>query len=86
MRGGVRGCTPSGNFLFYPPGGYIVLNAVRAAMVKHPHQWPWSSYRATTAKSAAPASVGTLLSGNKYWGSTVSSYKASLRPKKGVIR
>ncbi len=34
---------------------YIVLNPVRARMVKHPRQWPWSSYGAMTGKSAAPA-------------------------------
>jgi putative transposase len=27
--------------------GYIVLNPVRAGMVEHPQQWPWSSYNAT---------------------------------------
>ena len=26
---------------------YVVLNAVRAKTVKHPREWPWSSYRAT---------------------------------------
>lgn len=26
---------------------YIVLNPVRAKMVKNPEEWPWSSYRAT---------------------------------------
>jgi REP element-mobilizing transposase RayT len=34
---------------------YIVLNPVRAAMVKHPRQWAWSSYNATMGKSPAPA-------------------------------
>ena len=34
---------------------YIVLNAVRAAMVKHPRQWAWSSYGATIGTSSAPA-------------------------------
>jgi REP-associated tyrosine transposase len=33
---------------------YIVLNPVRAAMVKHPQQWPWSSYGAMTGKFTAP--------------------------------
>jgi REP element-mobilizing transposase RayT len=28
---------------------YVVLNPVRARMVKHPARYPWSSYRATTA-------------------------------------
>jgi REP element-mobilizing transposase RayT len=34
---------------------YIVLNPVRAAMVKHPRQWAWSSYGATVGTSPAPA-------------------------------
>jgi REP element-mobilizing transposase RayT len=33
---------------------YIVLNPVRAAMVKRPGQWAWSSYNMTTGKGAAP--------------------------------
>ncbi len=33
---------------------YIVLNPVRASMVEHPQQWPWSSYGAMTAKFTAP--------------------------------
>ena len=34
---------------------YIVLNAVRAGMVKHPRRSEWSSYNATLGKSPAPA-------------------------------
>jgi putative transposase len=33
---------------------YIVLNPVRAALVKHPRQWAWSSYGATVGSSPAP--------------------------------
>lgn len=33
---------------------YVVLNPVRAAMVKSPGQWPWSSYRATIGKAPKP--------------------------------
>jgi REP-associated tyrosine transposase len=33
---------------------YIVLNPVRAAMVKHPRLWAWSSYGATMGTSLAP--------------------------------
>lgn len=33
---------------------YIVLNPVRAAMMKHPRQWPWSSYGAMIGKATAP--------------------------------
>ena len=38
---------------------YIVLNAVRAAMVKHPRLWAWSSYGATIGTSPAPAWLST---------------------------
>ena len=31
---------------------YVVLNPVGAAMVKHPREWVWSSYRATAGQSA----------------------------------
>lgn len=33
---------------------YIVLNPVRAGMVSHPVDWPWSSFRATTVEMACP--------------------------------
>jgi REP element-mobilizing transposase RayT len=33
---------------------YVVLNPVRAGMVKSPGQWPWSSYRATIGKAPTP--------------------------------
>ena len=43
---------------------YIVLNPVRAAMVKQPEQWAWSSYGAMIGKSTAPAWLTTeVLSG-----------------------
>jgi hypothetical protein len=38
---------------------YIVLNPVRAAMVKHPNQWKWSSYGATSGSATAPAWLTT---------------------------
>src|SRR5678810_1257204 len=31
---------------------YVVLNPVRAKLVKHPGQWVWSSYRATAGQSS----------------------------------
>lgn len=34
---------------------YVVLNPVRAGLVKSPGQWPWSSYRATIGKVPVPA-------------------------------
>jgi putative transposase len=33
---------------------YIVLNPVRARMVRHAADWPWSSYKATAGKEEAP--------------------------------
>ena len=33
---------------------YVVLNPVRARMVRRPAEWPWSSYRATAGLSDAP--------------------------------
>jgi REP element-mobilizing transposase RayT len=34
--------------------GYVVLNPVRAGMVVHPGDWPWSSYRATIGAEPVP--------------------------------
>ncbi len=33
---------------------YVVLNPVRAKMVKHASQWPWSSYHATIGTTPSP--------------------------------
>ncbi len=33
---------------------YIVLNPVRARMVRKVERWPWSSYRATIGAEVAP--------------------------------
>jgi len=38
---------------------YIVLNPVRAKMVKKPEEWEWSSYRATAGLSEAPSFLTT---------------------------
>ena len=38
---------------------YIVLNPVRATMVKHPRLWAWSSYRATIGTSPTPVWLNT---------------------------
>lgn len=42
---------------------YLVLNPVRARMVKQPENWQWSSYCATAGKAPAPSwlEVGWLL-------------------------
>ena len=34
---------------------YVVLNPVRAGICALPHQWPWSSYRATAGLDPVPA-------------------------------
>jgi REP element-mobilizing transposase RayT len=33
---------------------YVVLNPVRARLVRHPRAWGWSSYRATAGEGSAP--------------------------------
>ncbi len=38
---------------------YIVLNPVRARLVKSANQWRWSSYRATVGKQDAPSWLST---------------------------
>jgi putative transposase len=38
---------------------YVVLNPVRAAMVKYPHLWVWSSYGAMIGKPTPPAWLTT---------------------------
>ena len=38
---------------------YVMLNPVRAGMVKHPRLWAWSSYGATIGSTPAPAWLTT---------------------------
>lgn len=38
---------------------YVVLNPVRAGMVKRVQDWPWSSYRATAGQKATPEWLAT---------------------------
>ncbi len=38
---------------------YVVLNPVRAKLVKHPRLWSWSSYRVTGGESGVPTWVTT---------------------------
>lgn len=38
---------------------YIVLNPVRAGMVRTPSEWPWSSYRATAGLAPTPEVLTT---------------------------
>ena len=39
---------------FLELGRYIVLNPVRAGMVRHPKEWTWSSYGATAGRVKSP--------------------------------
>ncbi len=39
---------------------YIVLNPVRARMVRSAKDWPWSSYRATAGQASPPEWLNTL--------------------------
>jgi putative transposase len=38
---------------------YVVLNPVRAGMVKHPRHYPWSSYRAMVGQAPVPPWLAT---------------------------
>lgn len=38
---------------------YVVLNPVRAQIVRQPEDWPWSSYRATLGQVASPRWLAT---------------------------
>lgn len=38
---------------------YVVLNPVRAAMVRHPRLWKWSSYRAMVGEAQCPPWLNT---------------------------
>ena len=55
---------------------YVVLNPVRAGMVRTPGDWPWSSYRATIGDECAPDWLATpwILSG---FGETMSEAVAA---------
>lgn len=59
---------------------YIVLNPVRAGMVKQPGEWPWSSYAATAGLSPVPPwlETGLILARFDEWdrGAAQSLYRA----------
>ena len=38
---------------------YVVMNPVRAGLVAHPEEWPWSSYRATVGLCPSPPFLAT---------------------------
>jgi len=53
---------------------YVVLNPVRAGLVRSPCEWPWSSYRATAGESPAPAWLETT------W--TLAQFGSAARPER----
>jgi len=57
---------------------YVVLNPIRAGVVKHPRQYPWSSYRAT-AGDEVPAPFVTV-----EW--ILSQFDASLKRARSAYR
>jgi REP element-mobilizing transposase RayT len=48
---------------------YVVLNPVRAGLVRGPEEWPWSSYRATAGEEPTPAWLETAWSLAQFGGS-----------------
>lgn len=65
---------------------YIVLNPVRAQMVRSARDWPWSSYRATTGQSTKPKWLTTdgLLAGfGRRRDTAIAGYKKFVAEGKG---
>ncbi len=65
---------------------YVVLNPVRAGMVRHAGQWRWSSYRDTTGQRAAPSwlAVSSVLGQfGRGRASAIARYKAFVRQGTG---
>ena len=65
---------------------YIVLNPVRAGMVRSARDWPWSSYRATAGQAKAPGFLQTdwLLAGfGRRKSSAIEKYKQFVSEGKG---
>ena len=66
---------------------YIVLNPVRAEMVRSARDWPWSSYRATCGQVVKPDWLNTdwlLASFGKTKGRAIKGYKAFVSQGKGL--
>jgi len=65
---------------------YIVLNPVRAGMVRSAREWPWSSYRATVGPKAKPSWLNTegLLAGfGRRKSKAIEAYKRFVSGGKG---
>ncbi len=66
---------------------YIVLNPVRAGMVRSVKNWPWSSYRATEGQVQAPSFLTTewILAGfGRRKSAAIAKYKAFVSQGKGL--
>jgi REP element-mobilizing transposase RayT len=55
---------------------YVVLNPVRAALVKRPEDWPWSSYQATIGFTPPPAFLSTELTLGLFGAGEISMQRA----------
>lgn len=67
---------------------YIVLNPVRAAMVRSARDWPWSSYRATAGQQPCPEwlQVDWLLAAfSKKKGMAIEAYREFVNQGKGQV-
>jgi REP element-mobilizing transposase RayT len=65
---------------------YIVLNPVRARMVRSTKDWPWSSYRATAAQSTGPECLNTervLAAFSRRKGAAIEKYKKFVAEGRG---
>lgn len=65
---------------------YIVLNPVRAGMVRTANDWPWSSYRATVGQSASLACLTTdwlLAAFGARKGEAIKCYRRFIREGEG---
>lgn len=65
---------------------YIVLNPVRAGMVRSARDWPWSSYRATAGQNVSPGWLQTewlLATFGKQKAKAVAAYSQFIKEGKG---
>jgi putative transposase len=54
FQGRFKGILVQKDSHFFEVCRYVVLNPVRAKAVKHPREWAWSSYRATSGEASSP--------------------------------
>lgn len=74
------------NDYFLELARYIVLNPVRASMVRAAKDWPWSSYRATAGQVEPPAWLqvdGVLAAFGKRRAKAIEAYRAFVSEGKG---